>query len=95
MSELQDLYKLGADQVIPEEFETSIEIFSRVLREYGIARNVIQREVEGIRREGYQMLRTPAGPVIEVSDLAEALGTASTETMFIESGSPAIGESSI
>ncbi|HET9530908.1 MAG TPA: cation:proton antiporter [Blastocatellia bacterium] len=91
MSELPDLYKLGADQVIPEEFETSIEIFSRVLREYGVARNVIQREVEGIRREGYQMLRQPAGPVIEVSDLAEALGTASTETMFIQSGSPAIG----
>src|SRR5262249_15417905 len=49
MSELPDLYKLGAEQVIPEEFETSIEIFSRVLREYGIARNVIQREMEEIR----------------------------------------------
>lgn len=92
MSELPDLYKLGANQVIPEEFETSIEIFSRVLREYGIARNVIQREAEGIRREGYQMLRMASPPSIEISALAEALGTASTETLLIESRSPAIGK---
>jgi CPA2 family monovalent cation:H+ antiporter-2 len=92
MSELPDLYKLGADQVIPEEFETSVEIFSRVLREYGIARNIIQREVEDIRREGYQVLRAPSsGPIIEMSDIADALGSASTETLFIQPGSPVVG----
>ena len=48
MSELQELYRLGANQVIPEEFETSIEIFSRVLTEYGVARTIIQREIEEI-----------------------------------------------
>src|SRR6185295_4902458 len=46
MAELSDLYELGANQVIPEEFETSIEIFSRVLREFGIARQAINREIE-------------------------------------------------
>jgi CPA2 family monovalent cation:H+ antiporter-2 len=92
MSELPDLYKLGANQVIPEEFETSIEIFSRVLREYGIARNIIQRETEGIRREGYQMLRMPPGLLLEMSEIGEALGTASTETLFIEAGSPVVGK---
>jgi len=91
MSELTDLYRLGANQVIPEEFETSIEIFSRVLREYGIARNIIQRQVDGIRHEGYEVLRLPTQPHIEVSELAEALGTASTETLFIEPSSPAVG----
>jgi CPA2 family monovalent cation:H+ antiporter-2 len=92
MSEVTDLYELGANQVIPEEFETSIEIFSHVLREYGIARNVIQREVEGIRREGYQMLRTPSLPLLEMDSIAEALGAASTETLFIDSSSPAVGK---
>lgn len=92
MKELEDLYKLGANQVIPEEFETSIEIFSRVLREYGIARNIIQREVEGIRQEGYQTLRLPTAPPIEFSNIATALGTASTETLFINESSPAIGK---
>jgi CPA2 family monovalent cation:H+ antiporter-2 len=92
MAELPDLYKLGANQVIPEEFETSIEIFSRVLREYGVARNVIQGEVEEIRREGYQMLRDHSLPLLEMSAIGEALGAASTETLFIDRNSPAIGK---
>jgi CPA2 family monovalent cation:H+ antiporter-2 len=89
MSEVPDLYKLGANEVIPEEFETSIEIFSRVLKEYGIARNIIQREIEEIRREGYQLLRGPSMPILEVGSIADALGTASTETFFIDSKSTA------
>ncbi len=32
------MLKYGADEVIPEEFETSIEIFSRVLLRYGVDR---------------------------------------------------------
>jgi CPA2 family monovalent cation:H+ antiporter-2 len=92
MSELSDLYDLGADQVIPEEFETSIEIFSRVLREYGMARHVIQREVEVIRREGYKMLRTPSLPLVEMSHISEALESASTETLFIDGTFSAVGK---
>lgn len=93
MSELPDLYKLRADEVIPEEFETSIEIFSRVLRQYHIPRNVIQREVDSIRDEGYELLRLPTAPHIELSDIAEALGTTATETLFIRSDSPVVGKS--
>lgn len=92
MSELTDLRQLGADEVIPEEFETSIEIFSRVLREYGIARHVIQRQVGEIRSEGYQMLRAPSLPHVELSEIAGALGGASTETLFVEADSTAIGK---
>jgi len=92
MSEISDLRELGADEVIPEEFETSIEIFSRVLREYGIARDVIQRQVAAIRNEGYQMLRTPSLPSVDMSEIAEALKSASTETLFVEADSMAIGK---
>jgi CPA2 family monovalent cation:H+ antiporter-2 len=93
MSELPDLEDLGANRVIPEEFETSIEIFSSVLREFGISRTVIQRETDAIRRGAYEKLRLPSSPHIEASDIAEALGSASTETLFIDEGSPAIGRS--
>src|SRR6185295_6829357 len=34
LRELEELHQLGADDVVPEEFETSIEIFSLVLRTY-------------------------------------------------------------
>ena len=92
MSELTDLRQLGANDVIPEEYETSIEIFSRVLREYGVARHVIQRQVAEIRSEGYQMLRAPSLPLVEVSEIARVLSAASTETLFIEPGSAAAGK---
>ncbi|MDW7760442.1 MAG: hypothetical protein SCM96_07375 [Acidobacteriota bacterium] len=32
---------LGADDVVPEEFETSIEIFTRILDRFHIPQNVI------------------------------------------------------
>jgi CPA2 family monovalent cation:H+ antiporter-2 len=90
MSELSDLRDLGANEVIPEEFETSIEIFSRVLREYGIARHVIQRQVAAIRSEGYQMLRLPSLPVVDVNEISEALKAACTETLFVDRDSFAV-----
>jgi CPA2 family monovalent cation:H+ antiporter-2 len=92
MSELQDLLNLGADDVIPEEFETSVEIFSRVLREYGIARHVIHRQVGEVRSEGYQMLRSPSLPPAGASEIADALEGASTETLTVGSDSPAVGK---
>jgi CPA2 family monovalent cation:H+ antiporter-2 len=92
MAEVEELYRLGANQVIPEEFETSVEIFSRVLREYGVSRNVIQREVEDVRKEGYQMLRSASLPLAELSAIAEAFGSAGTETIFISPNSPSIGK---
>lgn len=92
MSEMSDLRELGANEVIPEEFETSIEIFSRVLREYGIARHVIQRQVTAIRSEGYQMLRAPSLPIVDMSEIAEALEAASTETLSVEADSFAVGK---
>ena len=92
MAEVEELYQLGSNQVIPEEFETSVEIFSRVLREYGVSRNVIQREVEDIRKEGYQMLRSSSLPLAELSAIAEAFDSVGTETLFINPNSPSIGK---
>ena len=92
MSEMNDLQRLGADEVIPEEFETGIEIFSRVLREYGIGRHIIQRQVSAIRSEGYEMLRMPSLPVVDMAEIAQALGSASTETFVVNPDSPAAGK---
>jgi CPA2 family monovalent cation:H+ antiporter-2 len=93
MSELEELRELGADAVIPEEFETSVEIFSRVLREYGVAREDIRRQVEAIRSEGYEMLREPALPTTTTREIAEALAGASTETLLVREGAPSANKS--
>ena len=92
MSEITDLRELGADEIIPEEFETSIEIFSRVLTKLGIPRHIIQRQVADIRSEGYEILRLPTLPMVELIDIAEALGSAATETFIVPPDSPAAGK---
>lgn len=56
--EVDELKALGADEVIPEEFETSIEIFSRVLYRYSFPRNAILDMIEKIRSNSYAALRS-------------------------------------
>jgi CPA2 family monovalent cation:H+ antiporter-2 len=56
-SQIEELYALGANDVIPEEFETSIEIFVRVLEKFHLPRNIINTHVQIIRSEHYGLLR--------------------------------------
>jgi len=56
-TEIDELYSLGANEVIPEEFETSIEIFVRVLEKFYLPRNIINTQVQIIRSERYGLLR--------------------------------------
>jgi CPA2 family monovalent cation:H+ antiporter-2 len=58
-SEVDDLLKLGANEVIPDEFEASVEIFSRVLDRYDMPKNEIFNYVDMIREDGYRALRNP------------------------------------
>jgi monovalent cation:H+ antiporter-2, CPA2 family len=90
-SEIDELYALGADAVVPEEFETSIEIFSRVLEEYHIPRNVVDAQVTIIRGERYGILRAerPVRPSME--NVAELLTAATTETFYLGRACPSAG----
>jgi monovalent cation:H+ antiporter-2, CPA2 family len=91
-SEITELLKFGADEVIPEEFETSIEIFSRVLLRYGVDRHTIENQIERVRRQGYEMLRSPSIQRVEMSNLNAALQAATTESVKLNSTSPAVGK---
>lgn len=50
--------ELGANEVIPEEFETSVEIFSRVLAKFLVPRDQIEKLVQQVREGEYEMLRS-------------------------------------
>jgi CPA2 family monovalent cation:H+ antiporter-2 len=54
---IKPLYKLGADEVIPEEFETSVEIFTRVLMKYLVPRDEINKFISEVRSDNYEMFR--------------------------------------
>ena len=57
VAEVEPLYQVGANEVIPEEFETSIEIFTRVLMEYLLPHDEIERFIAEARADGYKMFR--------------------------------------
>lgn len=63
VNEAPILLELGATEVVPEEFETSIEIFTRVLVEYLVPNQTIERFILEARGSNYRMLRTPDIPL--------------------------------
>lgn len=93
LKELQELHDLGANEVIPEEFETSIEIFTLVLKTYKVPQAIILQKAELIRREGYALLRRGELPELAHHLRGGTLADVEVETCRIEEDSPAIGKS--
>ncbi len=92
LRELEELHQLGADDVVPEEFETSIEIFALVLRTYNMPQDFIMRKAEQVRREGYALLRRSELPELAHHLRGGTLADVEVETCRIEEDSPAVGK---
>ena len=88
VSEIPHLTRLGANEVIPEEFETSVEIFARVLQEYHVPRNVITLQVEMVRREGYGMLRGLRLEGKSLDRFSRFLTGAAADTFLVQEDAP-------
>lgn len=92
LRELEELHQLGADDVVPEEFETSIEIFALVLRTYNMPQDFVMRKAEQVRREGYALLRRSELPELAHHLRGGTLTDVEVETCRIEEHSPAVGQ---
>jgi len=57
LGEMEANLNLGANEVIPEEFETSIEIFTRVLDKYLVPKHAIEDFTTEVRSHNYEMFR--------------------------------------
>jgi CPA2 family monovalent cation:H+ antiporter-2 len=57
VTDVEELVRLGANQVIPEEFETAIDFFERILGKYLIPRLDIEKSVARIREDNYGIFR--------------------------------------
>src|SRR5881396_2191784 len=95
--EIPELTRLGANVVIPEEFETSIEIFARVLAHYHVPRDEIERLVGEIRASHYQALRPegaggPARPRLTLSGTLGAMPQMHIERIVLGEKAPAVGQ---
>lgn len=83
VDEIDELILLGADEIIPEEFETSLQIFSKVLQKYHLPLNIIMQQVSILRGESYSLLRKEKTDVDSFSHLDELLAAGLTSTYYI------------
>ncbi|GEO23023.1 monovalent cation:proton antiporter family protein [Cyclobacterium qasimii] len=73
VNEIESMLNQGADEVIPEEFETSIEIFTRVLYKYLVPKGEIDEFTEDVRYHNYEVFRTPSNertvPTLDIPEI--------------------------
>jgi len=91
--EVEPLYKLGVNEVIPEEFETSVEILSRVLRNYLVPQDDIERCIADVRSDGYDMLRSMSRRHSHAVGISGYLAGAEIGTYRLKKGSQLEGRS--
>jgi len=57
VTDIEELYRLGANQVIPEEFETAIDFYERILGKYLLPRMDIEKAIARSRADNYGAFR--------------------------------------
>ncbi len=90
--EIEPLRKLGAKQVIPEDFETSIEVIAHILKRCGVPDNIVEAETIAIRVDGYAMLRGKASSRAGIEELIKILERTTTQTYYLSEKSFAVGK---
>jgi CPA2 family monovalent cation:H+ antiporter-2 len=93
VNDVRQLLDLGADEVIPEEFETSVRIFSRVLAKYTLPESDIDTLTKVVRGNGYRMFSRahdllPSGN----QDPERAFGDLHIHTLEVGAGAPSVGK---
>jgi len=92
VAEIDALYAKGANRVIPEDFETSIEILVHLLKQMNLPDNIVDAQVEAIRSGRYGMLRGKGTDRAAAQELMAALQRTATRTHYLTSESPMCGE---
>ncbi len=92
MTEVSPLIDLGADEVISEEYESSIEIFARVLGKYLIPHDEVERLITELRSSSYQMLRRPSSFERSIEDLRLCAPELAIYTVRVAPGSTMAGK---
>jgi CPA2 family monovalent cation:H+ antiporter-2 len=92
VSEIEPLYDAGANLVIPEEFETSIEIAAHLLKQMDIPDNIVEGQIAAIRAGGYGMLRGKPVDRAFTEELMAVLQSTVTRTHYVAQNSIADGK---
>lgn len=93
LAEVQALISIGADEVVADELEVSIELFSRVLSRMLVPREDIKRLIGEVRQDWRRMARTFAKESTGVHDLRLVVPDLTTHTVRLSEDSPLAGRS--
>lgn len=91
LGDVEALTSLGADRVVPEEFETAIEMVGLVMEAYGVPQRAIEREQDFIRRGQYGLLRAASSERGRGPSLRSLLTNADVEEVTLAPDSRAVG----
>lgn len=91
VAEVEELERRGANIVVPEEFETSLRIFSDLLHHYRVPPHIIAMQVEAVRGHSYGVLRAQAGSSV-LENLQALILKRLVEAVPILEGSPVAGK---
>jgi CPA2 family monovalent cation:H+ antiporter-2 len=86
VAEVERLRALGADEVIPEEFETSLEIVTRTLRVLCVPQNIVANQLRLLRDEAYKLLRDPAVRATDGNRLSALFAAGTSQTYLVLPG---------
>jgi CPA2 family monovalent cation:H+ antiporter-2 len=89
---IDELMRLGASEVVVEEYEATLELFARVLEGFHVATYTIHQELEAIRSEHYQMLRSEDRAPLALDALRHLGIHRALEMIAVAHGSEAVGE---
>jgi monovalent cation:H+ antiporter-2, CPA2 family len=89
--EAQQLFQIGATEVIPDEFGSSLEIFTRVLQRRNVQEAIIAKCINELRMEGYNLLNWHNNEAGRFSSLIGS-SEARVETINLAKGSALIGK---
>lgn len=92
VTEVAPLHALGANDVIAEEFESSIEVFSHVLAQYLVPRQDIDAFAAHLRDANYRMVRRMSNTVDSLAHVVERLPDMGVQAMRVGPDSPLCGQ---
>lgn len=92
VTEIGPLHNMGANDVIAEEFESSIEVFTHILSQYLVPRQDIEAFASHLRQANYRMIRRISSAVDSLGEVVGRLPDMGVQAIRVMAGSPLIGQ---
>lgn len=92
ITEVQRLFELGVDEVVPQELETSVEVLARVLRYYLVPDDEVGRQVSAVRKAHFDLSRVSPPPRADAQQLSDFVPGLGFKIFHAEAGATVAGQ---